>query len=66
MSGCARRYALNRSWDQVFEDVYAAYGALPEDTSGIASLGLSRTHGLKYRAQGWCSGGAAEEPLRNH
>ncbi len=43
MGACARRYALHRSWDQVFENVYAGYGALQKETSGIKSLKLLRT-----------------------
>lgn len=40
MAACARRHALNRSWDRVFEDVYSAYGALQQDTGGTASRNL--------------------------
>jgi len=35
MGASSRRSALDRSWDRVFEDVYAAYGVLQEDTGGI-------------------------------
>jgi len=35
MGASSRHCALDRSWDRVFEDVYAAYGVLQEDTGGI-------------------------------
>jgi len=40
MSASSRRRALDRSWDRVFEDVYARYGAFQEDITGTAQRSL--------------------------
>lgn len=45
MSAYARRHALDRSWDRVFEDVYSAYGALQQGTSGTALRDLRHAEG---------------------
>ncbi len=44
MSAAARQHALNRSWDRIFEDVYAAYEALPQNHSGTARRGRMLTN----------------------
>ena len=40
MSEASRRRALDRSWDRVFEEVYAGYGAFQEDIGGTARRNL--------------------------
>ena len=40
MSDASRRRALDRSWDRVFEEVYARYGAFQEDIGGTARRNL--------------------------
>ena len=40
MSASSRWRALDRSWDRVFEDVYASYGAFQEGVSGTAQRNL--------------------------
>jgi phosphatidylinositol alpha 1,6-mannosyltransferase len=48
MSASARRQALNRSWDRVFEDVYARYGAFQEGIGGTAQRNLLHAGNLVY------------------
>jgi len=40
MSEASRRRALDRSWDRVFKEVYAGYGAFQEDIGGTARRNL--------------------------
>jgi len=40
MCEASRRRALDRSWDRVFEEVYARYGAFQEDIGGTARRNL--------------------------
>ena len=46
MSDASRRRAMDRSWDRVFEEVYARYGAFQEDIGGTARRNLLRVGNL--------------------
>jgi len=46
MSASSRRRALGRSWDRVFEEVYARYGACQEDIGGTARQNRLRIDNL--------------------
>jgi len=52
MSAAARRHAVNRSWDSVFENVYSAYGAVLEGTSRTVNSGS-----LLHEDQAICADG---------
>jgi hypothetical protein len=69
MGNAGRQHALRQSWDQIFEDVYSAYGGLLEGRSGdtwnIHDKALSRKNTLLPALDGRVFRSADLGPRRN-